>query len=90
MAARLPVVTTEGCNFPEVAEYGAGFVVEAAETPVAEALAALLSDTALRTRMGLRGREMVTERYTWQATASTLTDLYKSLVAHEGNARFSA
>ena len=81
MAARLPVVITEGCNFPEVAEHGAGFVVEASETPVAEAISALLSDDALRVHMGQRGRKLVTERYTWQETASTIADLYRSLVA---------
>ena len=82
LAARLAVVITEGCEFPEVAEHGAGFVVQASETPVSEAISALLSDDALRAHMGQRGRKLVTERYTWQATASTLTDLYKSLVAH--------
>ena len=34
MAARLPVVITEGCEFPEVSEHGAGFVVEADEAPI--------------------------------------------------------
>lgn len=89
MAARLPVVITEGCNFPEVAEHGAGFVVEASETPVAEAMGALLSDAALRARMGRSGRELVTQRYTWQATAATIVDLYKSLAAI-GKAKASA
>ncbi len=89
MAVRLPVVITEGCNFPEAAEHGAGFVVEASETPVAEAMGALLSDAALRARMGRSGRELVTQRYTWQTTAATIVDLYKSLVAI-GKAKASA
>ena len=83
MAARLPVVITEGCNFPEVAEHGAGFVVEAKDEPVAEAISALLSDPDLRVRMGENGRNLVTERYTWQATASKIADLYRSLVARK-------
>ena len=83
MAARLPLVITKGCNFPEVAEHNAGFVVEASETPVTEAIAALLADDALRSRMGERGRKLVTERYTWQAAASKIADLYRSLAIAE-------
>ena len=82
MAARLPVVITEGCNFPEAAEHGAGFVVEPRETAVAEAIGALLSDDDLRARMGENGGNLVAERYTWQATASTIADLYGSLVGN--------
>lgn len=81
MAARLPVVISEGCNFPEVAENGAGFVVKASEKPVAEAIIGLLSDPCLRVRMGERGRKLVAGRYTWQATASKIADLYRTLVA---------
>ena len=81
MAARLPVVITEGCEFPEVSEHGAGFVVEADEAPIAEAMTMLLSDADLRKRMGQQGRKLVTERYTWQATAATMANLYKTLVA---------
>ena len=83
MAARLPVVISEGCNFPEVAENGAGFVVEANDKPVAEAISALLSDSGLRVRMGENGRKLVAERYTWQATAFKIADLYRTLVARK-------
>ena len=81
MAARLPVVITEGCNFPEVAEHGAGFVVEASDRPVTEAVGTLLSNHDLRVRMGEQGRKLVSERYTWRVTATTLADLYRDLVA---------
>ena len=81
MAARLPVVITEGCEFPEVSEHGAGFVVEADEVPIAEAITMLLSDADLRKRMGQQGRKLVIERYTWQVAAATMANLYKTLVA---------
>ena len=81
MAARLPVVITEACNFPEVAEHDAGFVVSAENSPVADAIATLLSNPDLRARMGERGRKLVSERYTWQTTAATLASLYRDLVA---------
>ena len=57
MAARLPVVITEGCEFPEVSESGAGFVVEADEARVAEAIGRLLSDAALCEHMGHTGEQ---------------------------------
>ena len=81
MAARLPVIITKGCEFPEVSEYGAGLVVEADEAPIAEAINILLSDTALRDHMGQQGHKLVTERYTWQAIAATMINLYKNLLA---------
>ena len=79
MAARLPVVITEGCNFPEVMEHGAGFVVAPEGNFVANAIIALLSDPELRTRMGENGRKLVAEHYTWQATASKIAGLYRRL-----------
>ncbi len=81
MAARLPVVVSEGCGFPEVAERGAGLVVKTDETAIAEAVCRLLADAPLRHRMGEQGRKLVCESYTWQITANQITNLYKSLMA---------
>ena len=81
MAARLPVVITKGCEFPEVSEHEAGLVVEADEASVADAIIRLLSDADLCKRMGQQGHKLVTERYTWQVAAATLANLYKTLVA---------
>ena len=80
MAAGLPVVISDRCNFPEVTEHGAGFVVEPSEMPVAEAIDALLSDESLRIRMGQRGRRMVKELYTWPVIAKSVVGLYRELV----------
>ena len=82
MAARLPVVITKGCEFPEVSTNGAGIVVDADEIQVAAAIGKLLSDAALRERMGRQGRKMVAENYTWQISAAALANLYESLVAN--------
>jgi glycosyltransferase involved in cell wall biosynthesis len=85
LASRLPVVITEACNFPEVEEHGAGFVVEPNEEAVSGAIGKLISDPYLRASMGEKGRKLVSERYTWQASATIIADLYRSLVA--GNER---
>ena len=83
MAARLPVVITDNCDFPEAAKHGAGIVVKANETEVAQALGTLASDSELRFCMGERSRKLVTERYTWQVAASTIAHLYRSLAIPE-------
>lgn len=78
LAAGLPVVISEQCNFPEVAEANAGFVVPTEEAPVAEAIGAVLSDG---TRHAARnGRRLVTERYTWPAIAESMADFYRTLI----------
>ena len=80
LAARLPVVITTGCEFPEVSEYQAGLIAEADATSIADAMGRLLADTELRRSMGKQGHKLVTERYTWQAAAATMSDLYRTLV----------
>ena len=79
LAAGLPVVVSEPCNFPEVAACEAGFVVQAADAAVAAAIGALLSDDDLRTRMGRNGRALVAERYAWPAIAEAFADFYRTL-----------
>lgn len=80
LAAGLPVVISEQCNFPEVAEAGAGFVVPAEDEPVVRAISALLSDIDLSACMGRNGRRLVMERYTWPAIAESTADCYRTLI----------
>ncbi len=83
LAAGLPVVLSEPCNFPEVAECGAGFVVPTADAAVTAAVGALLSDEHLRARMGRNGRALVEERYTWPTIAESFARLYRTLAQEE-------
>lgn len=80
LGASLPVVISDRCNFPEVAEHGAGFVVPSNDTAVCEAIGKLLSDSGLGARMGRNGRKLVTERYTWQSSAASMVECYRSLL----------
>lgn len=80
MAAGLPVVLSPGCNLDEVADYGAGYVVEATADSFAKALRLLLSDQAARHNMGLRARQLVQETYSWDGVAARLEDVYESLL----------
>ena len=81
LAAGLPVVISRQCNFPEVAEEGAGFVVEAEEQEVTQAIGSLVMDRALRVSMGRNGRRLVTKKYTWDAIGVSMGELYRTLVA---------
>ncbi len=85
MAARLPVIITDACEFPEVAANGAGLVVEIDDMQVADAIVKLLSDASLRKSMGQQGRKLVDERYTWRASAIAMSRLYTSLVSHHAS-----
>ena len=80
LAAGLPVVISEQCHFPEVAQRGAGYVVPAEASPVAEAMGAVLADAAHRADMGRNGHALVTERYTWPAIAPSVAAWYRALV----------
>ena len=80
LAAGLPVVISESCNFPEVADHGAGFVVPLNDVAVCEAVGTLLADGRLGARMGRNGRKLVTERYTWRAAAASMAGCYRRLL----------
>ena len=81
MAAGLPVVISEQCNFPEVATERAGLVVRSEESEVTSAVCTLLADERRRLEAGRNGRRMVMERYTWPAVAAAFADLYHSIIA---------
>ena len=80
LAGGLPVVISRQCNFPEVSEHAAGFVVEPEEPAVTQAISTLLSDAGLRVAMGRNGRRLVREKYTWAGVAAAMADRYRRLI----------
>ena len=81
MAYGLPVVSSDLHTTRQYVEHGStGALVEAAD-PAAHALAILelLTDRARAARMGRRGRELVLERYNWQAVEHRLLKLYQDI-----------
>ncbi len=74
-ASGLPCVISRYCNVPEVAEAGAGYVLENEPQQVAERIITLLQDEKLRTAMGRRGQKMVKEYFTWEAVVERLETL---------------
>ncbi len=84
MACGLPVVLGKGCNFPAVASQGAGFIVPPGIEPLAGALKALSADRDLRSRMGMRGRELVASGYSWPQVASQVERIYDVVTNRSG------
>lgn len=83
MACRLPLVITRQCYFPEVAEIGAGFVVEPDPNQLAKALLKLLDNSKMGEKMGANGRRLVMESFTWDKIADQMTQLYQSVLRQE-------
>lgn len=80
MAAGLPVVISEQCNFPEAAAHSAGFIVPTASDAITEAVSALLSDPARRRRMAGNARALVADRYAWPAIAAAMQGHYRNIL----------
>lgn len=76
MACGVPVVISDACHFPEVAEVGAGIVVKLDASAVADGLVRVLSDPAAARKMGQAGRELITTRYTWPSIAQQTLAAY--------------
>jgi glycosyltransferase involved in cell wall biosynthesis len=77
MACARPVVISEECHFPEVAEANAGVVVPLEASAIARALDKILCDPELGNRMGQAGRAMVFDRFTWAAASGMLIAAYE-------------
>jgi glycosyltransferase involved in cell wall biosynthesis len=85
LAAERPVVATRVGGVPDVVRDGEdGFLVDAGATDdLADRLARLARDPALRARMGKRGRERVLPRYAVERLVDDVDELYRSLLDFE-------
>jgi glycosyltransferase involved in cell wall biosynthesis len=89
MGCEAPVVATDAGGLPEVVEDGVtGFVVPKGDAEaLAGAIDKLLSDAALRERMGKAGRERALARFDWLRAAERFEELYRQLLAPGRNPR---
>ncbi|MFQ5601517.1 MAG: glycosyltransferase [Candidatus Krumholzibacteriia bacterium] len=85
-ASGLPIVATRVGGNPEVVRDGetGALVPPGQEEPLAGALARLLQDPALRTRLGERGRSLYRKHYTLQGMVRGYTRLYRQLCGLPG------
>jgi glycosyltransferase involved in cell wall biosynthesis len=86
LAAGRPVVATRVGGVPDVVQEGEdGFLVEPGATDeLADRLAQLARDPALRERMGRTGRERVLPRYAVERLVDDVDRLYRSLLSEAG------
>lgn len=70
LASGTPVVISEACNFPEVAQANAGKVVGLNAGHIAAALLELLESPAQREAAGRAGRDLVLRHFSWQAVVA--------------------
>ncbi len=77
LAAGLPVVISQACNFPEVVSEGAGEVAGLDARAIADALCRLCEPTR-RERMSRAAKKLVKSRFTWHYIAQRTIALYKS------------
>jgi len=83
MAVGVPVVISEGCNFPEVAEAGAGIVTQLDASKIADGLEYVLADAPRAALMGTHGRALVQSRYTWPEIAEQMLSAYASITPRQ-------
>jgi glycosyltransferase involved in cell wall biosynthesis len=81
LGAGIPVLTTHGTPFNELAVYGCGWWVPVSGVAIEQALreAVNLPQAALK-QMGARGRELVRRHYTWSTIAEKTIELYSWLI----------
>ena len=81
LAHSVPVITTKGTPWEELETRKCGWWIDIGVEPLAVALktAMSLSDEERR-EMGMCGRKLVEEKYTWPAVAKTLEEAYKEII----------
>ncbi len=78
LGSRLPSLITTACHFPELAEADGGIVVPPTAATVTQGLRDLLERTPQERRdLGLAGRALAEQKYTWDQQAARLADVYR-------------
>jgi glycosyltransferase involved in cell wall biosynthesis len=82
LASGVPVVASSVGGIPEAVRSGfTGTLVPPGDpTRLAEAIVDLLSDDALRVRLGEEGRRLIVGRFSWSAAAAETLQLYRTVV----------
>jgi len=80
MICKLPVIVTRQCNFPEIAEYEAGIVIEPNSKQLAQAIYKLLNNPQLSKKIGENGHKLILKKYTWDKIADQMIKLYEKIL----------
>ena len=81
LASGTPVITTKGTPWEDLAKYGCGWYTEIGTMPTVNALKDFLQlDEKTLERMGRNGRRLIEEKYSTQAMADEMMELYRTLL----------
>ena len=81
MEAGLPVVITEGCQFPEIEKSGAGLVVPLNAMDLRNAILYLLDNPNIAQQMGRIGKRLISETYNWDNISDLYIQLYTDIIS---------
>lgn len=83
-----PVVLTKEVGLAEeVRSSGAGLVVDGDQRSLASALHRLMDDPQAGLQMGMNGRRLIEQRFTWDRIAKSMIDAYQELIGNIPAAR---
>jgi glycosyltransferase involved in cell wall biosynthesis len=85
MASSCPVVISDCCKFPEVAEHGAGIIVPLSVSQIAAGLGVYAGSAAQRLAAGQAARQLIVRRYTWEIVAQQAAKMYATIAARESD-----
>jgi glycosyltransferase involved in cell wall biosynthesis len=83
-AAARPVLITDRCGIPDVAESGGGWIVDASADGLAGGLIAAARHRGALRAMGERWQRVATERFSWARIAALHVDLLSAAAARAG------
>lgn len=82
MACQVPVIISPHCHFNEIAQVGAGEIVELEAKAISGAICRLIDNKDLRKRFGEAGRSLVLNRYTWPMIVTKTIAAYTHALAN--------
>jgi glycosyltransferase involved in cell wall biosynthesis len=89
MSAGCPVIISDQVNIHrEVSDSCAGRVVRCDVDEIFSALDELLSDEAMRQKMGINGQKLVQEKYNWDTISERVLSLYQTCI-EQNSSRFN-
>jgi glycosyltransferase involved in cell wall biosynthesis len=80
MGVGLPVVITPGCHLPEVAEQGAGWIVQPSAESLYNGLNEALDDCEELAERGRIARQLVESQFTWKRIAERSAAIYREVL----------
>lgn len=89
LGSNVPVLATKASPWPQLESHACGWLTDITANAIAGALEDALSCSPDHLRqMGVRGKKLVTERFTWTTSAEMTIDLYKWLLGKAGRPGF--